>query len=288
MFIHARLASQLASRLTFSSLTRSSALSTNLVHHRVAANSILGTTPKWNATRSFLTSAHVETPAKTKTKAEGSKGTTAKKTKAEATTKPKKRTLKKRAVVKKKPAKKPVKKPLVVKPNMLPPKKAISPYFRFYQSYLSGLPKPTSVEEVRVLASQCAQAWRALSESEKQPYVDAFAVDRIEHDKKRMEWFNNVDPAVLRAINKRKVAKGNRKIIKPRNPDAPKRPMTSFFLFANDHRHSIDPSLKTTDKAKKLGEAWKSLPAEEKERYAKTAAEGRAEFRANHPKPSDA
>jgi hypothetical protein len=48
--------------------------------------------------------------------------------------------------------------------------------------------------------------------------------------KERLDWFNNIDPEILKEINRRKIVKGKRKLTKPKDPKAPKQ-ISSFFLF---------------------------------------------------------
>lgn len=52
------------------------------------------------------------------------------------------------------------------------------------------------------------------------------------------------------------------------DPDAPKRPLSSYIRFCNDQRDNVRaqfPELSTQDASKKLGELWNNLPADEKE-----------------------
>ncbi|XP_026048710.1 high mobility group protein B1-like [Astatotilapia calliptera] len=60
-----------------------------------------------------------------------------------------------------------------------------------------------------------------------------------------------------------------------KDPNAPKRPPSAFFLFCADFRPKIkseNPGLSIGDTAKKLGEMWNSSSAEEKQPYEKKAA----------------
>jgi hypothetical protein len=62
---------------------------------------------------------------------------------------------------------------------------------------------------------------------------------------------------------KRKSKKGKKK----KDPNKPKRAMSSFMFFANAKRpevRSAHPDLKITEVGKKLGEMWKQLEDTEK------------------------
>merc|ERR1711988_1599584 len=57
----------------------------------------------------------------------------------------------------------------------------------------------------------------------------------------------------------------------PKDKNAPKKPLTPFFLFSMEKRPELlkeDPSLKIQDIGKKMGELWHKLPEEEKAKYA--------------------
>jgi len=61
-----------------------------------------------------------------------------------------------------------------------------------------------------------------------------------------------------------------RKAGKKKDPNRPKRAMSSFMFFANEKRAEVRakfPELKITQVGKKLGEMWKDVTPEEKKRY---------------------
>lgn len=58
---------------------------------------------------------------------------------------------------------------------------------------------------------------------------------------------------------------------------------TGYMMFANEKRSSVvEPGLKVTEVAKKLGALWRALSDEEKKKYNEAAAEHR---KSNPPKP---
>ncbi|XVF01727.1 hypothetical protein REPUB_Repub04eG0113600 [Reevesia pubescens] len=73
-----------------------------------------------------------------------------------------------------------------------------------------------------------------------------------------------------------------KKLKKGKDPNAPKRPPTAFFLFMDDFRKSYkeaNPEAKgVTGVAKEGGEKWKSMSEEEKKPYVDKAAELKAEY----------
>lgn len=73
----------------------------------------------------------------------------------------------------------------------------------------------------------------------------------------------------------------------------PKRPLTSYMLFSQEHREEITkkyPDLKITDISAKITEQWKNLSEKEREAYKKRSDENRElyntqmkEWRERHP-----
>ncbi|CAH7488200.1 AABR07009373.1 [Phodopus roborovskii] len=60
-----------------------------------------------------------------------------------------------------------------------------------------------------------------------------------------------------------------------KDPNAPKRPLSAFFLFCSEYRPKIKgehPGLSIGDVAKKLGEMWNNTAADDKQPYEKKAA----------------
>jgi len=66
-----------------------------------------------------------------------------------------------------------------------------------------------------------------------------------------------------------------------KDPNAPKRPPTAFFLFSKDHRAVIksnNPGAGVTDVAKLLGAAWQNLSDRERKRYYGIADKEKAKY----------
>ncbi|CAF1575773.1 unnamed protein product [Rotaria magnacalcarata] len=59
-----------------------------------------------------------------------------------------------------------------------------------------------------------------------------------------------------------------------KDPNAPKRPLSTFFLFSQDERPKIkkdNPSLSVADVAKLIGERWRSITEDKKRHYEERA-----------------
>ena len=68
---------------------------------------------------------------------------------------------------------------------------------------------------------------------------------------------------------------------KQKDPNAPKRPLSAFFIFSQDERPKIkvtNAALSVADVAKVIGEKWRSAPDELKRRYEKSAKEAKERY----------
>lgn len=68
---------------------------------------------------------------------------------------------------------------------------------------------------------------------------------------------------------------------KQKDPNAPKRPLSAFFIFSQDERpkiKSLNATLSVADVAKVIGEKWRSAPDDLKRRYEKAAKEAKERY----------
>lgn len=82
--------------------------------------------------------------------------------------------------------------------------------------------------------------------------------------------------------------RGNPRRIRHRNPDEPRRPMSSYILFCNDHRAEITRQLASESYnglvrggliSKRAGQIWKRMTSEEKQPYSIRAAGEQERYR---------
>lgn len=108
-------------------------------------------------------------------------------------------------------------------------------------------------------SKKCSERWKTMSSKEKGKFEDMAKADKLRYEK---EMKNYVPP------------KGEMKK-KFKDPNAPKRPPSAFFLFCSEFRPKIKgehPGLSIGDVAKKLGEMWNNTAADDKQPYEKKAA----------------
>jgi len=67
-----------------------------------------------------------------------------------------------------------------------------------------------------------------------------------------------------------------------KDPNAPKRATTAFFYFAHEERPKVreaNPDFKVTDISKELGERWRAMSTEQKERFQELADKDKQRYK---------
>ncbi|KAL9642794.1 hypothetical protein ABK040_009869 [Willaertia magna] len=164
------------------------------------------------------------------------------------------------------------------------PKKPKTGYFIFCDEHREavkeelGGKKPAS-EVSKVLG----QRWNALTKEQKQTYLDR-TKDDMQKYKKDMEVYkqNKSESEGEEEDDNKKKRKRKTTKKKKTDPDAPKRPLTSYMLFSQEQRKKIvqeTPEIKVTEVAKKVGALWKQLSAEQKQPYIDKAEELKKQYK---------
>ncbi|CAK9291657.1 unnamed protein product [Gordionus sp. m RMFG-2023] len=120
---------------------------------------------------------------------------------------------------------------------------------------------PTDNVVFAEFSKKCAQRWKTMTPQEKSRFQEMAEKD-TERYKSEMA---NYDGPEKNKTKKRKRVK---------DPDAPKRALSAFFIFCNDERPKIkltDPGLTVGDIAKELGLRWSRVLPEAKQKYEKMA-----------------
>jgi hypothetical protein len=146
------------------------------------------------------------------------------------------------------------------------PRRAISSYIIFCNQNRELLKNANPSLKTVELTKLLGQRWKALTPQEKAPYENAAAQDKLRFE---TESKNYVAPPEYQRSK--------------RTREGPKKPLTAYLIFANANRESMKrtfPALKMTDLAKKLGERWRSLSAEERAPFENKAQEAKAAYEA--------
>jgi len=117
---------------------------------------------------------------------------------------------------------------------------------------------------------ECGAKWKTLDEEAKEPFAVKAAADARRYEAEMVDY---VPEAGERGAKKRKVKK---------DPNAPKRPQTAFFLFAADFRAEVRAGLPdgstVGEVAKELGRRWGSLGDDEKSKYQQASEKNKAQY----------
>lgn len=134
------------------------------------------------------------------------------------------------------------------------PKRPISAFFRFCSENRPRFSADHPQSRPTEIASKLGAAWRALSDSEKQPYVSAYERAKEKYVQEREEFEKSLPP---------------------------KKPMVPFFLYAEENRERLrkeNPELTFAQVGTLVGERWHALSSEEKARYQQKYEENKAKW----------
>ncbi|KAI3354101.1 hypothetical protein L3Q82_018653, partial [Scortum barcoo] len=141
------------------------------------------------------------------------------------------------------------------------PRGKMSSYAYFVQTCREEHKKkhPDATVNFSEFSKKCSERWKTMSQKEKGKFEDMAKLDKVRYER---EMKNYIPP------------KGQKKK-RFKDPNAPKRPPSAFFLFCADFRSKVkgeNPGLSIGDTAKKLGAMWNDSPSEDKQPYEKKAA----------------
>lgn len=97
-------------------------------------------------------------------------------------------------------------------------------------------------------------AWRALGPLERAKFEEMSRQDKLRYESERRNYFP---------------PKGT-KLKKTKDPNAPKRPMSAYLMYANKYRAKVradNPFASNGETSKILSTMWKELPGDERKRY---------------------
>ncbi|XP_051956150.1 high mobility group protein B2-like [Xyrauchen texanus] len=166
----------------------------------------------------------------------------------------------------------------MVKGDVNKPKGKTSAYAYFVQTYRDEHKRKSPDVPVNFseFSKKCSERWKTLNASEKSKFEDKAKIDKVRYDKEMKTY-----------VPPKGVGKTGRK---KKDPNAPKRPPSAFFVFCSEFRPTVrseNPNLTIGEIAKKLGELWSRqsskdrVPHEQKamklrEKYEKDVAAYRA------------
>lgn len=157
------------------------------------------------------------------------------------------------------------------------PKRPLSGYFRYSQSIRAEVQERTGLNGIKV-TPYLTQAWNELSDAEKAKYNNQAAKEMKKWKKKFEAYKKTKKYAEFQAKKKAKKLRNR----KPKDKNAPKRPMSAYILFANDVREDVREELGENASfgqiGSKISSIWNSMDEEEKECYQLAAEKAKEKY----------
>ena len=149
------------------------------------------------------------------------------------------------------------------------PKGRMSNYTFFVQMCREEHRKKHPNENVNFteFSKKCAERWKQMTDKEKKRFAEMAERDKQRYDREMATYV----PAPGENGRKRK----------KKDPNAPKRPLSAFFLFCADERPSVKalyPNYSVGEAAKELGERWNKVSPEVKAKYEAKAATEKSRY----------
>jgi high mobility group protein B1 len=116
-------------------------------------------------------------------------------------------------------------------------------------------------------SKKCAERWKQMTEKEKKRFAEMADKDKLRYDR---EMSSYTPPA----------GEGGRKR-KKKDPNAPKRPLSAFFLFCHDERPAVKvifPTYSVGEVAKELGDRWNKVTPDMKSKYEQKAVQDKQRY----------
>jgi hypothetical protein len=150
------------------------------------------------------------------------------------------------------------------------PKGRMSAYTFFVQTCREEHRKKHPNENVNFteFSKKCAERWKQMTDKEKKRFAEMADKDKVRYDREMSTY----TPANETPGKKKKAKK---------DPNAPKRPLSAFFLFCADERagvKAIHPSYSVGEVAKHLGERWNKVSPEQKQKYEARAQQDKQRY----------
>nr|XP_019585703.1 PREDICTED: high mobility group protein B4 [Rhinolophus sinicus] len=147
----------------------------------------------------------------------------------------------------------------------LRPKVNVSSYIHFILNCKNKFKEqqPNTYLSFKEFSRKCSEKWRSISKHEKAKYEALAKLDKARYQEEMMNYI------------------GKRKKRRKRDPQAPKRPPSSFLLFCQDHYTQLkreNPNWSVVQVAKASGKMWCAKPDIEKQPYEQRAALLRAKY----------
>ncbi|EGD82590.1 hypothetical protein PTSG_03243 [Salpingoeca rosetta] len=150
------------------------------------------------------------------------------------------------------------------------PRGALTPYMCFNKEVRPAIMQQHPNASVTEVAKLIGAQWRQLTDEQKKPYNDMARTDRERYK----EAMKNYVPTPG-------FEEGGRRRKKKKDPNAPKKPKSAYFVFAETRRDALRaqyPEDRVSDTAKRTGEEWRGMTEEQKRPFQLKAQELKQEY----------
>ena len=168
------------------------------------------------------------------------------------------------------------------------PKQPLSSYFLFSQEERLKVKAENPSYSICECAKELGRRWAVVSPEAKQRFQQMAeqARQKYDQDMAAHRQANPTPPAQSQKptnpmIKVKPKTKGESKPKPKRDPNMPKRPPSSYFLFSQEERLKVkaeNPSFSIGECSKVLGQRWAVLSPEEKQRFQELADQARQKY----------
>lgn len=142
------------------------------------------------------------------------------------------------------------------------PKRATSAYFYYLQHCREEAKKQgRSISKIAEFTKEASEKWRQMTGKDKKNFEDKAAADKARYDREMASYGGG---------GRGKQAK---------DPNAPKKPLTGYFLFLHDFRERHrGKDIRNSELLKMAGEEWRELDDSQKMPYEKKSQEAQKKY----------
>ena len=169
-----------------------------------------------------------------------------------------------------------------------PPKRPPTAYMLFTSDHRHQAKQENPHCSFGELGKRLGELWAKLPENEKAVYKERASKEMEAYKVDLAEWKRNF-PKHAQMLNDEKKRKRQDKAEKKKkrlkrqkkDPNAPKRAMSAFMFYSQEHRAQVqeqNPDVTFGQIGRILGDHWKKLPEPDREKYQKRAEEDRERY----------
>jgi len=163
------------------------------------------------------------------------------------------------------------------------PKGAKSAYIFFVESERADQESRGEQLAFSEFSRQCGVRWAQLTAAEKMPFIKMSGHDRTRYEGEMSTYIPPPHfPGDSDSDNEeRGMGGGSKKRKKKKDPNAPKRPLSAYFVYAGHVRPGIraeNPSLPITQVATMIGQKWRDLDAEGRKQFEEEAGKDKQRY----------